>query len=249
MWDAVTNFLSEPSPDDIACHHPKPILLMTGGASRPYTWTPHVLPTQIFTIGDAVIVGLPGEFTTMAGRRVRNDITSNFGSNRQVILSGLTNIYSSYVTTPEEYQIQRYEGASTLYGPHTLPLLMQQYQRIMTALVNGQSVAPGPTIPDERSSQMTFLTPVINDDSGTNNFGDCILQPRASYRRGEQVFCTFVSGNPRNNLQTDGSFFFVELQQPNGSWSTVATDANWYLSSSPIFTILFQERKLNFHKT
>jgi neutral ceramidase len=196
-----------------------------------YSWTPHILPTQIFTIGDAVVVGLPGEFTTMAGRRLRNDIVNNFGSNRQVILSGLTNIYSSYTVTPEEYQIQRYEGASTLYGPHALPLLMQQYQRLMTALVNGQSVAAGPTPPDDRSSQMTFLTPVVNDDSGSNQFGDCIFQPQSTYRRGERVFATFVSGNPRNNLQTEGSFFFVEQRQTNGDWSTVATDANWYLSS------------------
>lgn len=227
MWDAVTNFLATPTADDVICHHPKPILLMTGRTSRPYQWTPSILPTQIFTIGDVVIVGLAGEFTTMAGRRVRSQIQSNFGSQRQVILSGLTNIYSSYVVTPEEYQVQRYEGASTLYGPHTLTLLLLQYNRLMTALVNGQTLAPGPSPLDERSSQMTFLTPVLNDDSGSFQFGQCIVQPNPSHRRGEQVFASFVSGNPRNNLQTGSSFFFVEQQQTNGLWTVIATDANW----------------------
>lgn len=228
MWDAVTNFLSPPTADDIACHSPKPILLMPGGASRPYQWVPRILPTQIFTIGDAVLVSLPGEFTTMAGRRVRSLIQTNFGSQRQVILSGLTNIYSSYVVTPEEYLVQRYEGASTLYGPHTLPLLLDQFNRLMTALVTGQTVAAGPTPPDERSSQMTFLTPVINDDSGSFAFGHCLVQPNPTHRRGEQVFASFVSGSPRNNLNTGSSFFFVEQQQPSGLWNTIATDANWY---------------------
>lgn len=245
MWDAVTNFLSPPTADDIACHDPKPILLMPGGATRPYQWVPRILPTQIFTIGDAVIVGLPGEFTTMAGRRARSLIQTNFGSQRQVILSGLTNVYSSYVVTPEEYLVQRYEGASTLYGPHTLPLLLDQFNRLMTALVAGQTVAAGPTPPDERSSQMTFLTPVINDDSGSFAFGHCLVQPNPTHRRGEQVFVSFVSGSPRNNLQTGSSFFFVEQQQPSGLWNTIATDANWYFEL-PFFIILSSYRYCTF---
>lgn len=57
------------------------------------------------------------EFTTMAGRRLRDAVktvltsggTTGFGSNVHVVLAGLTNTYSQYVTTFEEYQIQRYE--------------------------------------------------------------------------------------------------------------------------------------------
>lgn len=57
------------------------------------------------------------EFTTMAGRRLRDAVqtalTSGgnkaFGKNVRVVIAGLTNTYSQYVTTFEEYQIQRYE--------------------------------------------------------------------------------------------------------------------------------------------
>ena len=38
----------------------------------------------------------------------------------EVIVTGLANGYAGYVTTPEEYAAQRYEGASTLYGQNTL---------------------------------------------------------------------------------------------------------------------------------
>jgi neutral ceramidase len=52
-----------------------------------------------------VILCVPGEFTTMAGRRIKaavSDVIGNaFGSNLTVILSGLTGTYSSYVTTYE----------------------------------------------------------------------------------------------------------------------------------------------------
>lgn len=33
-----------------------------------------------------------------------------------VLLTGPANTYGHYVTTPEEYAVQRYEGASTIYG-------------------------------------------------------------------------------------------------------------------------------------
>lgn len=229
FWDAVRDFIAEPTPDDIACHHPKPILLNTGRTSRPYLWQPQIIPTQLFTIGDAVIMGLPGEFTTMAGRRLRNDIATlgqQRGRNLAVILAGLTNIYSSYTVTPEEYTIQRYEGASTAYGPHTLTIYQRQFNQLYVALFNGQTVAAGPTPPDQRSSQMTFLTPVINDNADGSSFGAVLVQPRSSYSIGQQVFASFQSGNPRNNLMTESTFFSVERLQGN-SWVVVATDANW----------------------
>ena len=40
-----------------------------------------------------------------------------------VILVGLANEYVSYFTTPEEYALQFYEGASTVYGPASGPLI------------------------------------------------------------------------------------------------------------------------------
>lgn len=50
----------------------------------------------------------------MAGRRLRDAVktvlTSGGGNgNVHVVIAGLTNTYSQYVTTFEEYQMQRYE--------------------------------------------------------------------------------------------------------------------------------------------
>lgn len=41
------------------------------------------------------------------------------GSDAYVVIAGPANTYSHYVTTREEYAVQRYEGASTIYGPCT----------------------------------------------------------------------------------------------------------------------------------
>lgn len=48
-----------------------------------------------------------------------------WGPDVTVVIAGLTNTYSSYVTTFEEYAMQRYEGASTIFGPHTLDAYIQ----------------------------------------------------------------------------------------------------------------------------
>ena len=36
-----------------------------------------------------------------------------------VVIAGPANTYGHYVATPEEYGVQRYEGASTIFGPCT----------------------------------------------------------------------------------------------------------------------------------
>lgn len=61
-------------------------------------------------MGNFVITAVPGEFTTMAGRRLRNTIRdtvieSGGAANTKVVIAGLSNIYSDYIVTPEEYQV------------------------------------------------------------------------------------------------------------------------------------------------
>ena len=56
-----------------------------------------------------MIAAVPGEFTTMAGRRLRDALNSeaanNGGpSNVKTVIAGLSNGYTHYITTFEEYQ-------------------------------------------------------------------------------------------------------------------------------------------------
>lgn len=231
LWNAVRDFIAEPSPQDILCHGPKPILLTTGRAVYPYAWQPTVVPTQVFAIGDVLMFGLPGEFTTMAGRRLRTEVQKFMKEKGQVvqsILCGLSNIYTSYITTPEEYVVQRYEGASTIFGPHTLPIYTQQFIKLLTAMVDSIPVNPGPMPADQDRKQISLVTKVYYDGHAYGSgFGYVLQQPRQSYSIGETVSVTFVAGNPRNNLMTESSYFFVENIDKKGNWVVVATDANW----------------------
>ena len=86
---------------------------------------PHVLPLQALRIGAHTIVGMPFEVTIESGRRMAEAV----GGTR-VVVSSVANEYTGYVTTPEEYTRQYYEGGHTIYGPNTLPFLAAQAARL-----------------------------------------------------------------------------------------------------------------------
>ena len=157
----------------------------------------------------------------MAGRRLRDAVKSflisldskQFGNNLHVVIAGLTNTYSQYIATFEEYEVQRYEGASTLYGPHTLTAYIQEFKKLATALVNGQTLPSGPQPPDLLDNQISLLSPVVVDSTPIGvSFGDVKsdVPPKSTFVRGQQVNATFWSGCPRNDLMTEGSFAVVE---------------------------------------
>lgn len=228
LWNAVTDLLAPPSPEQIACQAPKPILLATGEMNFPLEWQPAIVSTQLARLGDVAIACVPGEFTTMSGRRLRRAVAGKFGiAPDDVIIAGLCNTYSDYITTPEEYQVQRYEGASTIYGPHTLTIYLNQYSKLAEHIMKGVSPDPGPQPPDSFSDVVSLLPPVVWDSAGWGKeFGGVLRQPRPEVRPGETVSALFVSGHPRNGFQNEGSYLFIEKMEGN-NWEIVATDANW----------------------
>ena len=61
-------------------------------------------------IGQMMIAAVPGEFTTMAGRRLRRALDSESAANggptnTKTVIAGLSNVYTHYITTFEEYQV------------------------------------------------------------------------------------------------------------------------------------------------
>nr|WBW70150.1 venom protein [Lampona murina] len=233
FWNLVRDLIASPSEDLKKCQKPKPILLATGEMDFPYMWQPFQVPTQILRIGQLAVVAVPGEFTTMSGRRTRNAVKKILdgcsSSENQVVIGGLSNTYSSYVATFEEYQVQRYEGASTIYGQHTLQAYVQQYQKLATALCTGETLPEGPAPKSLLDKQISLQPGVIYDTAYFGKkYGDVLHDANRRYAPGETVTVTFVSGHPRNDLMLEGTFLTVDRLNPNtGNWTTVATDADW----------------------
>ena len=133
-------------------HLPKPIMFPVGSTFLKFTPTagsmrseerifcpmvPNVNPVQLMRIGNVAIAAVPAEFTATSGRRLKQTLAGSMGPVvSHIAICGYSNGYSGYVTTEEEYRAQHYEGASTLYGPHTLAAYMQHFGALADALIN-----------------------------------------------------------------------------------------------------------------
>jgi neutral ceramidase len=225
VYDGVTWPEFTLLPGDQACHQDK-VILMPMGNMQPYPWTPEVLPVQIATIGNLAIVAAPFEITTMSGRRLREVVAEALAPAgvTHVVIAGLSNAYAGYIATPEEYTIQHYEGASTHFGPFTLPALLQETHRLAVSLRDGTTIPAGPTPRDLTNEQASLITGVLFDDKPLfSSFGSVQSDAAASYSRGQTARAVFWGGHPKNNLKTQGTF--LEVQRKNGStWVTVARD-------------------------
>lgn len=210
------------------CQGAKPIALQTG-KMRPYPWTPNILPLQIVKIGNLVIVAVPIEVTTMSGRRIKATVAEHLvkTENTHIVLSALSNAYAGYVATNDEYQMQRYEAASTHFGPWELASLQQEYAKLMQALTDGKPVDPGPTPIDLSSSQIELQADVIFDDKPlSKKFGDVYQNVNSQYHAGDTVQVTFWGGHPKNNYHIQDTF--LEVQHfVNGQWETIRQDRDW----------------------
>ncbi len=117
-------------------HTPKPIILATGLINPPIT--PNILPLQIIKIGNLVLSAIPGEITTMAGRRLKETVLTELEKLdvNYLALATYSNDYCLYITTKQEYEKQHYEGASTLFGPYTLMAYQQEFRKLANTFKN-----------------------------------------------------------------------------------------------------------------
>jgi neutral ceramidase len=246
VWSVVRHLIKEPSEEQRACHGVKPILLDVGEISRPYQWTPNIVDIQVFRVGQLAIIVSPGEATTMAGRRWKEAVLNSISSRSQkastldkpiVVLGGPANSYTHYITTEEEYAIQRYEGASTLYGPHTLAAYINVTLKYLPLLDDSDLPGRnsfGPLPPDNTNSSLSFISPVVRDGTPLfKSFGDVLVDVGGLYYQGEAVAVTFVGANPRNNLRPGDTFAAVEKmvgsRYGSHTWTRVRDDSDWVL--------------------
>ncbi|PGH14028.1 hypothetical protein AJ79_03297 [Helicocarpus griseus UAMH5409] len=245
FWYLVRNILHTPSKEQKECQEPKTILLDVGSVTVPYAWTPNIVDIQLLRVGQLIIIVSAGESTTMAGRRWKDAIRKSASEYLNIpdpitVLGGPANTYVHYIATEEEYDIQRYEGASTLHGPHTLAAHVNLTLTYLPYLGGSfltkdlPPVPPGPSPPINTNRSLSFIAPVVRDGTPIfKSFGDVISSPDESkeFKPGDVVSTKFVGANPRNNLRLESTFAAIEYQAPgSNSWEVVRDDADWTLA-------------------
>ncbi len=205
-----------------AAHAPKGLVVPLYRLNRIRPFVQERVPVQLVRLGRLYLVAIPGEPTIVAGLRLRRTVAEIVGADlADVLCVGYSNAYIHYVTTPEEYDEQRYEGGSTLFGRWELPALMQVAAELATAMRDGKGVTtgerPGP------ASTWSRLRPPIAD---VGAFGRVVMEPVAAYKPGTLVQVKFVSANPNHDLRRGGTYF--EVQRRDGdTWPRIADDGDW----------------------
>jgi neutral ceramidase len=157
--DGLIDSGSDLDPASTDCQAPKPQLLgsfspLIVGLS-PKTFFPTHVAFALVHLGDTWLSFVPGELTVHAGAAVNRavlDAVARAGEPAPTaIVAGLANGYIQYIATRAEYQLQAYEGASTLYGPASADFTAQLMKELALDLMGepqpdspsmGRSVTP-----------------------------------------------------------------------------------------------------------
>ncbi|AHH18474.1 ceramidase [Nocardia nova SH22a] len=196
------------------------------GILGPRPWNPQILAIQIMRIGDLVLASGPAEYTVVSGLRIRRVVARALNIPvENVLMQGYANGYSGYVTTPEEYLSQQYEGGETLYGRWTLSAYMQEFDRLARALAARVDLGRGPAPLDWTSGPQPSLLPPVPPDVPVlgRRFGDVLTAPHPRYQHGQTVTVEFCGTHPDNDFRTGGTYF--EIQQGDGG--RVFDDNDW----------------------
>ncbi|RJQ80393.1 alkaline ceramidase [Pseudonocardiaceae bacterium YIM PH 21723] len=223
LIEQISKLAYTASPELKACQAPKDILLPVGDMG----WVATTLPVQLLRIGELYIAGIPQEPTIVAGLRLRRTIAAELGVPMEnVLVNGYANDYAGYLTTPEEYQQQDYEGGHTMYGQWELPAYQQEFARIAADMHAGRPSA-SPQARPQHGDPLALQPGVVMDAPPLGqNFGDVLLAPKAEYRTGETVRAQFAGAHPNNDLHRGGGYLEVQRREGDG-WRTVAKDGDW----------------------
>ena len=204
----------------LACHAPKPVLFPTGNTDP--------VPVGIAKLGQIALVFMPGEATTMAGRRLRDTVNAVFGDTvKYVVIAGYANEYAGYITTPEEYVTQQYEGGHTLFGRWTLPGYQQEIDRLARALMDGSPASSSLERIDLRGTVSSAAFGNDHDEPPSGSaFGEVLVAPEAAYAAGDQMSVSFWTGHPHNSFRQGVQYVEIQRRVDSG-WSTVATESDW----------------------
>ena len=183
---------------------------------------PHQLLLQTIQIDDMLLLPLPFETTKEAGIRIaaqcRDKLASeNRNDLQSFVVISCANGYYGYVTTPEEYSIQRYEGGHTLYGPQTQPFLAKQLSKLATEM--GQSNREN-NFPEKWSYSLRvrkFITGEATSDAERKTNTDPVF---FAAKINEEPYWLFVWQDPPPHfISWEQTIIRIEQSDDRNSWT------------------------------
>jgi neutral ceramidase len=186
---------------------------------------PHVLTLRILTLGRSTLVALPFEPTVIAGRRVElatskaiKDAEGAASPRAECVrVAGYAGAFNGYLTTPEEYDVQLYEGAHTLWGRESQPEVALRCARLATT--NPVAAEGAGEFPDvfHPNPQFLFEGPTPKEKA---TWTDRRAEEDAGF-----VVARFMVVQMRSPVFAGGPWAIVERRpSPDAEWAPAAID-------------------------
>jgi hypothetical protein len=200
---------------------------------------PNAVPLTAVRVGREVIVTIPGEMSEQMGRRLRRAVlgAARGSGIKGVVVSGLANEFIQYLTTPEEYGRQHYEGGSTLFGPATGVFVQERLADLAARMTAGRP-APAPD----------FFDPVNGVDDGASPYrrgarsGVARSQPKGT-RRLERARFRWLGGGRGLDRPLERPFVTIQ-RRAAGDWRHVDDDLGlnilWKVDGAGHYTALWE---------
>jgi neutral ceramidase len=203
---------------------------------------PDAVPLSALQVGREVIVTIPGEMSEGMGRRVRRAVleAARGSGIRGVVVSGLANDFIQYLTTPEEYGRQHYEGGSTLFGPASGVFIQERLVDLVNRLTAGRP-APGPD----------FFDPVNGVDGGVSPYGrgarsGVVRSQPGDVRRLRRARFQWNGGGRGLDRPLDRPFVTIQ-RRAGGGWRDVDDDLGlnilWKVDGAGHYTALWEAQR------
>jgi len=174
---------------------------------------------HVVRIGDRLLVGAPGEPSVEMGRRFEAAVRPYLPAGvRDPVVVGLVNDYLGYLTTPEEYEMQHYEGGHTVYGTWTSLLMRRSYVALTQALREG-APAPAPSVAGGLGDAGA-ASPDVGDGGVA---GAMTAEPAHEAERFDVVEFAWTGAAEGADRPVDRAFVAVE-REVGGTWRRVDSD-------------------------
>jgi neutral ceramidase len=192
---------------------------------RPATDFPTTMTLQTMRINELLLVAVPGEMSTEMGQRLKRTVLQAAQHTHQsmthVAIIGLANQYISYFTTPEEYALQHYEGALTLYGPASGPVMAARLGYLVTQMAE---LTTPPALPSQwlfRPGLKIQAFPEVLSMPGEREAQRVTLERSTTPPSASFVWQDLSPGA----ISLDAPLVHLESQSQDGHWTPLFVDA------------------------
>jgi neutral ceramidase len=180
---------------------------------------------QTMRINELLLIAVPGEMSTEMGQRLKQAVLQSAQYTHQgitqVAIVGLANQYISHFTTPEEYALQHYEGASTLYGPASGPVIAARLGYLVTQMA---ALTTPPALPSQwlfRPGQRVQAFPEVLAMQGRREAQRVTLDRSTTSPSASFVWQDLSPGT----ISFDAPLVHLEIQNRDGRWMPLFIDA------------------------